>query len=80
MPSTGQPQLLRQLDLRSTTALVVSNMVGTAIFTSMGYHAGDLGDPILILWFWAAGALCALAGAFCYSELGVPVAAVSTFI
>lgn len=46
-------------------------MVGTAIFTSMGYNAGDLGDPILILWLWAAGALCALAGAFCYSELGV---------
>ena len=57
--------------LRSTTAIVVSNMVGTAIFTSMGYNAGDLGDPILILWLWVLGAVCALAGAFCYSELGV---------
>jgi APA family basic amino acid/polyamine antiporter len=46
-------------------------MVGTGIFAFTGYLAGDLGSPKLILLIWLTGALCALAGAFCYSELGV---------
>lgn len=71
MQADNRPVLLRQLDLQSAIALVVSNMVGTAIFTSLGYNAGDLGDPVLVLCLWIVGAVCALAGALCYSELGV---------
>jgi len=63
--------LLRQLGIVSATALVVSNMIGTGIFTTSGYLAGQLGAPSLILLIWTVGAVCALAGAFCYSELGV---------
>jgi len=63
--------LLRQLGVVSATALVVSNMIGTGIFTTTGFLAGDLGSPGLVLLIWVVGALCALAGAFCYSELGV---------
>src|ERR1051326_9227381 len=46
-------------------------MIGQGIFTATGYLAADLGSPKLILLIWVVGALCALAGAFCYSELGV---------
>ena len=46
-------------------------MVGTGIFTTTGFLAGDLGSAKLILLIWVAGALCALTGAFCYSELGI---------
>ncbi|MBI3682642.1 MAG: amino acid permease [Acidobacteria bacterium] len=63
--------LLRQLGVVSAAALVVSNMIGTGIFTTTGFLAGQLGDPSLVLSIWLVGALCALAGAFCYSELGV---------
>ncbi len=63
--------LLRQLGIASATALVVSNIVGTGIFTMTGYLASDLGSAALILWIWVAGAVFALAGAFSYSELGV---------
>jgi basic amino acid/polyamine antiporter, APA family len=63
--------LLRQLGLVSATALVISNMVGTGIFTSTGFLAGPLGAPSLVLSIWVVGAICALAGAFCYSELGI---------
>jgi APA family basic amino acid/polyamine antiporter len=63
--------LLRQLGTISATALVVSNMVGTGIFTTSGFLAGDLGSPSLVLLIWVVGAICALAGAICYSELGV---------
>jgi APA family basic amino acid/polyamine antiporter len=66
-----KPALLRQLGLVSATALVVSNMIGTGIFTSTGFFAGDLGAPDLVLWLWVAGAACAVLGAICYSELGV---------
>ncbi len=65
------PALLRQLGVVSATALVVSNIIGVGIFTSTGYLAMDLGDPKLVLVIWVVGALCAMAGAFCYSELGV---------
>ncbi len=63
--------LQRQLGVISATAIVVSNMIGTGIFTSTGYLAGDLGSAKLILIIWVVGALSALAGAFCYSELGI---------
>src|ERR687892_2316772 len=63
--------LLRQLGLVSATALVVSNMVGIGIFTATGFLAADLGDPTIVLGIWIVGAIVALAGAFCYSELGV---------
>ena len=65
------PALLRQLGVVSATALVVSNIIGVGIFTSTGFLAADLGDPKLVLLIWIVGAICAMAGAFCYSELGV---------
>jgi basic amino acid/polyamine antiporter, APA family len=63
--------LLRQLGLVSATALVISNMIGSGILTTTGFLAGELGSAQWILLAWAIGGVCALAGAFCYSELGV---------
>src|SRR6516165_11198823 len=68
---TSRAGLLRQLGFFSATALVISNMVGTAIFGSTGFMAGDLGSAGLILGCWAVGALFAFAGALSYSELGI---------
>lgn len=65
------PGLLRRLGLPSATALVVSNMIGTGIFTTTGFLAGDLGSPALILLSWIVGAGCALLAALCYAELGL---------
>jgi APA family basic amino acid/polyamine antiporter len=70
--STRQPPgLLRRIGLLSATALVVSNMVGTGIFTTTGFLAGDLGSPVLVLLSWIVGAGCALLAALCYAELGL---------
>ena len=66
-----KPALLRQIGLTGATALVISNMIGTGIFTTTGFLAGDLGDVSTVLAIWVVGAICALAGAFCYSELGI---------
>ncbi|HXJ44620.1 MAG TPA: amino acid permease [Bryobacteraceae bacterium] len=64
-------RLLRQLGLVSATALVVSNMIGTGIFTTTGFMVGDLGSAKLVLLVWAVGAFFALCGALSYSELSV---------
>lgn len=66
----SQPGLVRQLGTLSATALVVSNMIGTGIFTTTGFLAGDLGETSLVIGIWVVGAVLALAGALCYSELG----------
>src|SRR5689334_5791969 len=70
-PVQSKPGLLRQLGLASATALVISNMVGSAIFGTTGFMAGDLGSATMILACWAVGAVFAIAGALSYSELGI---------
>jgi len=65
------PTLSRQISLSAAVALVVSNMVGTGIFTTPGFLARDLGDPKLYFAIWLTGGLVALIGALCYSELGI---------
>jgi APA family basic amino acid/polyamine antiporter len=66
-----KPDLLRQVGLISATALVISNMVGSGIFTTTGFLAGDLGSATYVVGIWLAGAVVALTGAMCYSELGI---------
>ena len=69
--TAGKARLLRQLGLFSATALVVSNMIGTVIFTGTGFLAGQLGTPNLVLSIWVVGGIVAFLGAICYSELGI---------
>ena len=69
--TAGKAGLLRQLGLFSATALVVSNMIGTVIFTGTGFLAGQLGSPNLVLSIWVVGGAVAFLGAICYSELGI---------
>ncbi|MEJ2009566.1 MAG: amino acid permease [Acidobacteriota bacterium] len=65
------PSLKRELTTFSATALVVANMIGTGIFTTTGFLAGDLGRSSLVLGVWIAGGIVALAGCLVYAELGV---------
>ena len=63
--------LVRRLGILSATALVVSNMIGTGIFTTTGFLAGDLGSPAMVMFIWVVGGAIALAGALCYVELAL---------
>ena len=65
------PLLRRELTPTTAVALVVSNMIGTGIFTTTGYLAGDLGRPLLVIGIWGVGAIVALAGCLSYAELGI---------
>lgn len=60
----------RRISGFTATCVLVSSVVGTGIFTTTGFMARDIGDPWLIFLVWGAGALLALMGAMCYSELG----------
>jgi len=66
-----QTSLRRELTFTSATAIVVANMIGSGIFGTTGFLAGDLGRPSLVLGVWGMGAVVALAGCLCYAELGI---------
>jgi APA family basic amino acid/polyamine antiporter len=59
-----------RLGFIAAAAIVVANMIGTAVFTSAGYQAASLGDPGTILVAWIVGGVLALLGATAYAELG----------
>jgi len=60
----------RVLGYFSATSIVVANMVGSGVFTTLGLQAELVPDPAWLLGLWLAGGLIALCGALCYAELG----------
>ncbi len=55
--------------LPTAVAVVVANMVGTGVFTSLGFQVGDLPSGFVLLLLWGVGGLCAFCGALAYGEL-----------
>ena len=59
----------RRVSLLTATCIVIANMVGTGIFTSLGFQVGDLPSGFAIVALWTIGGVCALCGALSYAEL-----------
>lgn len=59
-----------KIGLWTATFMVIANMVGTGVFTSLGFQVVDIksGFPIELL--WVLGGIAALCGALTYGELG----------
>ena len=57
------------LDLRAATLLVIANMVGTGVFTTLGLQAAGVPDGAALLLLWLLGGVIALCGALSYAEL-----------
>lgn len=55
---------------RTATAVIVANMIGTGVFTSLGFQLLDISSPFAILMLWIIGGVAALCGALSYAELG----------
>src|SRR6476620_7198688 len=51
-------------------AIVVADMVGVGVFTSLGFQVQDIPSGFSILLLWTIGAIVALCGVFSYGELG----------
>jgi APA family basic amino acid/polyamine antiporter len=52
------------------TSIVVADMVGVGVFTSLGFQVKDIPSGFSILLLWVVGGFVALCGVFSYSELG----------
>src|ERR1700676_125427 len=52
------------------TAIVVADMVGVGVFTSLGFQVKDIPSGFAIIALWTVGGIVALCGVFSYSELG----------
>ncbi|CAN5311964.1 amino acid permease [soil metagenome] len=50
-------------------ALVIANMIGTGVFTSLGYQVSPLPSGFVILMLWLLGGIIALCGALTYAEI-----------
>lgn len=54
----------------TATSIVIANMIGTGVFTSLGFQLLDIQSAPVILLLWVVGGVLALCGALCYAELG----------
>jgi APA family basic amino acid/polyamine antiporter len=61
--------LRRALGTWGATAFVITNMIGTGIFTVPAFVRTATGSGLSALAVWVTGAVLALSGALCYAEL-----------
>ena len=54
----------------TATSIVIANMVGTGVFTSLGYQVLDIKNGSSVLLLWIIGGIVSLLGALCYAEIG----------
>ena len=60
----------KKFHFTTVTAVVIANMVGTGVFTSLGFQLLDIQSGFVLLMLWAVGGLIAVCGAMTYAELG----------
>ncbi len=52
------------------SAVIIANMIGTGVFTSLGYQLIDIQSGFVLIMLWVVGGITALCGALTYAELG----------
>src|ERR1700757_3432786 len=56
------PQIRLTVSMLTATAIVVADMVGVGVFTSLGFQVKDIPSGFSILALWTVGGLVALCG------------------
>ena len=51
-------------------AIVIANMIGTGVFTSLGFQLMTLQSGFALIMLWVVGGVVAICGALSYAELG----------
>jgi len=64
------PDEKRPVTLFSAAIIVIANMIGIGVFTTLGFQVASLHSPFSVLMLWVLGGLGAFCGALCYGELG----------
>ena len=68
--NTEQKKNTVKLGLFSITSFVVANMIGTGVFTSLGFQLMGIKSAFAIIALWIMGGVIALCGSLVYGELG----------
>src|SRR5216117_1327416 len=59
----------RTIGFVTACSIVIANIIGTGIFTSLGFQLNDIQSGFALLMLWVIGGIVALCGALCYGEL-----------
>src|SRR5262245_50445614 len=59
----------RAIGFVTACSIVIANIIGTGIFTSLGFQLNDIQSGFPLLMLWVIGGVAALCGALCYGEL-----------
>lgn len=60
----------KKIGLFTATSLIIANMVGTGVFTSLGFQALGINSGFALVFLWIVGGVVALCGALIYGEIG----------
>lgn len=55
---------------RTATAIIIANMVGVGVFTTLGFQLAEIDSLFAVMMLWVIGGIAALCGALSYAELG----------
>ena len=67
LPTPQQPR--RTIGFYTACGIVIANIIGTGIFTSLGFQLPGIQSGFALLMLWLVGGIAALCGALCYGEL-----------
>ena len=59
----------RSVGFLTACSIVIANIIGTGIFTSLGFQLANIQSGFVLLMLWVVGGVAALCGALCYGEL-----------
>jgi basic amino acid/polyamine antiporter, APA family len=59
----------RSVGFLTACSIVIANIIGTGIFTSLGFQLANIQSGFVLLMLWVVGGIAALCGALCYGEL-----------
>lgn len=62
--------LSQKVGWKTAAAIVIANMIGTGVFTSLGFQIADIKNTWSIILLWLIGGMLSIIGAFTYAELG----------
>src|SRR5438270_6061335 len=63
------PAPARTIGFVTACSIVIANIIGTGIFTSLGFQLLEIHSGFTLLMLWVVGGIAALCGALCYGEL-----------
>ena len=66
-PNSRTPR--RTVGFFTACGIVIANIIGTGVFTSLGFQVADIQSGFALLMLWVVGGIAALCGALCYGEL-----------